>query len=371
MQPIPEQTQRAELHAWTPDELRRDTSWIQTLSPQAVAGVEHALAHAQAAGKPWFDMAATDFPLDEPARSEIRRAFDSTQQAYGLCLLRGFPVDRWSPDDARLALWGVGLHVGVARPQNKMSEVMNDVRDEGADYKIKGGRGYNTNAGLDFHIDSGDVVALLCLHQARSGGDSLVTSSIALRDAIAQRRPDLLQLLQQPFHYSHQGAGDPNKPPVYRCPIFSGDEEPFACRLNRKNVTAAQRDFKEVPRLTPQQVEALDLLDTLLPDPELAYSMVLQRGDLQILNNYVVVHSRTAFEDHADPALKRHLLRLWLSLPRSQPLPQGWLEFYGDIRAGALRGGNRGSRITPDFLAYERRQAQALGMRRAEPGAAG
>jgi len=348
--------------AWLADDLRRDASWIRVLSPAAVTGIEQALAHARAAGKHWFAMTAADFPMGEAARTEVRDAFDATQRDFGMCLLRGFPVDRWSADEARLALWGMGLHLGVARPQNRMSEVMNDVRDAGADYKVKGGRGYNTNAGLDFHIDSGDVVALLCLRQARSGGDSLVTSSIAVRDEVARRRPDLLKVLQQPFHFSHQEAGDPAKPPFYRCPIFGGDDEPFACRLNRKNVTAAHRDFAEVPPPTPQQIEALDLLDELLPDPRFAYSMVLQAGDLQILNNYVNVHSRTAFEDFEDPALRRHLLRLWLSLPQSQRLPAGWLEFYGDIRAGTVRGGNRGSRITPEFVAYEARQARALGM---------
>jgi hypothetical protein len=348
--------------AWVADDLRRDPSWIHALTPAAVAGIERALAHARAAGKGWLAMTAADFPMGEPARIEVHRAFDATQQRYGLCLLRGFPVRRWSADDARLALWGIGLHVGVARPQNRMSEVMNDVRDEGAGYKVKGGRGYNTNAGLDFHIDSGDVVALLCLHQARTGGNSLVTSSITVRDEVARRRPDLLKVLQQPFYYSHQAAGDPGKPPYYQCPIFGEDDEPFACRLNRKNVTAAHHDFEDVPPLTPQQSEALDLLDELLPDPRLAYSMVLQPGDLQILNNFVNVHSRTAFEDFEDPALKRHLLRLWLSLPQSQALPRGWLEFYGDIRAGAVRGGNRGSRITQEFLDYEARQARALGM---------
>ena len=355
--------QQTALRAWHAEDLRRDPSWIRNLSPRAVCGIEHALAHAKAAGKPWFAMTTADFPMDEAASSEVRSAFDATQRDYGLCLLRGLPVQRWCADDARLALWGMGLWLGVARPQNKMSDVMNDVRDEGGSYKVKGGRGYNTNAGLDFHVDSGDVVALMCLHQARTGGASMVTGSIALRDAVARRRPDLLKVLQQPFYYSLQGAGDPARPPFYQCPIFARDDEPFACRLNRKNVTAAHRDFDEVPPQTPQQMEALDLLDELLPDPQLCYSMMLEPGDMQILNNYVNVHSRTAFEDFEDPASKRHLLRLWLSLPQSQPLPASWLEFYGDVRAGAVRGGNRGSRITPEFLAYEARQAQALGMK--------
>jgi hypothetical protein len=140
------------------------------------------------------------------------------------------------------------------------------------------------------------------------------------------------------------------------------DPEFFSLRANRKNVTAAQRDFPEVPRLTPEQIELLDLLDELLPDDKFCYSMELDRGDLQLLNNYVVIHSRTNFEDHVEPERKRHLLRLWLSIPQGQRLPSLWKEYFGDDAAGSVRGGVRGSQITDEFLAYERRQAANLGM---------
>ena len=161
--------------AWTAEELRRDQSWIQRLSEEEVAGFEAGLAHAKGVAKDWLDMTAADFPLNDAARGALQRAFASTQTGYGICLLKGFPVHRWSAEDARLVHWGVGLHVGVARPQNRASQVMNDVRDEGGSYKVKGGRGYNTNAGLDFHGDSCDVVALLCLKDAKSGGTSMVS----------------------------------------------------------------------------------------------------------------------------------------------------------------------------------------------------
>jgi hypothetical protein len=140
------------------------------------------------------------------------------------------------------------------------------------------------------------------------------------------------------------------------------DPEFFSLRANRKNVTAAQVDFPEVPRLTKEQIEVLDLLDELLPADHFCYSMQLDRGDLQLLNNYVVIHSRTNFEDHEEPERKRHLLRLWLSIPQGQRLPALWKEYFGDIAAGSVRGGVRGSQMTEEFLAYERRQAGNLGM---------
>jgi hypothetical protein len=239
---------------------------------------------------------------------------------------------------------------------------MNDVRDAGGAYKVTNGRGYNTNKGLDFHVDSCDVVALLCLHNAMRGGTSLVTSSLALCEEIACTRPDLLDTLRQPFFYSYQGAQDPSLPAFYKCPIQGEAQGYFAFRTNRKNITAAQDDFVQIPRLSEAQREALDLLEQLQANPRFCYAMQLDPGDLQLLNNYVVVHSRTDFEDWPEPERKRHLLRLWLTIPQSQPLPPQWAEYYDDVRAGSVRGGLRGQAMTQQFLDYEARQAHRCGM---------
>jgi alpha-ketoglutarate-dependent taurine dioxygenase len=349
---------------WTTDDARNDTSWIQRLSADEVAGFDAALAHAKAAGKPWLAMTAADFPLNDAARAALQRAFATTQGRWGLCLVKGFPVDRWSEDDAKLAYWGIGLHTGVARTQNPASEVMNNVRDEGAAYKAANGksRGYNTKAGLDFHMDSADVVALLCRRTAKSGGESIVASTIAVAEELKRRRPDLYRVLQQPFFHHYQGSQHPDQPPYYACPIIGSDDQPFTMRVNRKNIVAAERDFPELPRVTAEQWEAVDLLEEIMADPRWCFRMQLEQGDLQLVNNYVIVHSRTPFDDHEEADRKRHLLRLWLAVPGSQPLPADWAEYFIDTRPGSVRGGLRGSNSTAEFAAYEERQAAALGM---------
>lgn len=348
--------------AWLAADLDQDKSWVQHLSEEEISGIERALAHAKSCNKDPLSMTADDFPMGEAATAAMQRAFKATQERWGLCLVKGFPVDRWSEDDAKLVFWGVGLHVGLARTQNRASDIMTDVRDVGASYKTKNGRGYNTNAGLDFHMDSGDVVALLTLQTAKSGGESKITSSIALRDEVARRRPDLIDVLKKPFFHSYQGTQDSSQRPYYQCPILGSDPDYFALRANRKNTMAAQADFEDVPRLDPEQLEALDLLEEILPDPKFCFSMWLERGDMQLLNNYVNLHSRTSFEDHEELSRKRHLLRLWLALPISQPLPPEWEEYYGDVRPGSVRGGVRGSAISKAFIDYEARQARILGM---------
>ncbi len=358
-----EPAQRAQRpQPWTARQASEDRSWVLRLNAAQVQGMREALAHAKAVNKPLLEMEQADFPLNDAARDVLRQAIETTQGRWGMCLLKGVPVDEWTEQEARLAYWGMSLHMGVARTQNRASEIMNDVRNEGGEYKVKGGRGYNTNAGLDFHQDSCDVVGLLCRRTAKAGGTSKVISSIALYDEVQRRRPDLIPVLKGTFFHSYQGTQDPSQPPYYRCPIFGSHPEYFAARTNRKNTVAAQRDFPELPRLSPQQIEALDLLDELMPSELLCYTMELEQGDMQLLNNYVTLHSRTPFEDHDEPDRKRHLFRLWLAVPGSQPLPDDWKEYYGDVRAGSVRGGVRGSAITQAFLDYEKRQAAALNM---------
>lgn len=349
--------------AWKAEDVRRDTSWVQRLTPEEVDGFRTALAHARNVNKPLLKMKQEDFPLPHASRLALERAIGTTQSRWGMCLVKGFPTDEWSEAEMRLAYWGMGLYMGVGRTQNRASEVINDVRDVGGSYKVKGGRGYNTNAGLDFHQDSCDVVALFCRRTAKTGGTSKVMSSIALRDRVKDLRPDLISVLQESnWFHSFQGAQDPTQPSYYRCPIFGSDPNFFSARTNKKNTVAAQRDFAEVPRLTQKQEEALDLLDTIMPSEEYCYSMELERGDMQLLNSFVTLHSRTPFEDYEDPSEKRHLMRLWLSIPISQPLPPQWAEYWGDVRAGSVRGGVRGSSITAGFLDYEKRQSEAMNM---------
>lgn len=347
---------------WRAADAQHDTSWIQPLSAAEVEGFDEALAHAKRTGCALLDMTPDDFPLNAAARDALDRAIETTQGRWGMSVVKGFPVDRWTEDDTRIAYWGMGLHMGVARTQNRASDILNDVRDVGSTYKITNGRGYNTNASLDFHMDSCDVVALLCRRAARQGGESKVVSSIAVYDEMQRVRPDLAKVLHGPFYFSYQGAQDPAQPPWYCCPIIGNHPDCFAMRTNRKNIVAAQRDFDDVPRLTSAQEEALDLLDELMADPRFCFSMSLGRGDMQLLNSYVTIHSRTSFEDYEELDMKRHLLRLWLAIPGAQPLPDNWLEYFGDVRAGAVRGGLRGSRRSEAFADYERRQAAAMGM---------
>lgn len=350
--------------SWTRLDVENDGSWIQRLSEQEIEGVEQALAYAKKQNKPLLAMCPEDFPLSAPSKKALHRAVQASQSRWGFCLLKGFPVTRWTEEESRLAYWGMGLHVGVARTQNKVSDILNDVRDVGAEY-YKSGRGYNTREELDFHIDFGDIVSLLCRRTAKVGGRSLITSTRAVYEEVLRTHPELADTLHAPFYFSWQGASGQEDGAFYSCTIAGFKDGHFAYRSNLKNIIAAQRDFPEVPRITEKQQQLLDLLEVLYRDPRFCYSMQLEAGDLQIVNNYHVIHSRTRFEDYDEPDLKRHLIRLWLGIPGCQPLPDAWSVPYKNTQANAVRGGLRGKNITAEFLAYEKRLAQYHGMNNA------
>ena len=348
--------------SWLARDLQQDSSWIHKLTDNLVAELRTAVRHASSLSKEPLTLTQQDFPMNAAAVREIRDAFTSVQGRWGLCLLRGFPVREWSEAESRMALWGLSLHVGVARPQNKNSDVMNDVRDEGNQYRAPEGRGYNTNSKLDFHIDLCDVVALLCRRAARRGGRSLIASSLAVVEELTRVQPELANALLQPFPMSRVGAQAKGEPPTYLSSLTGVVDGVRAFRINRHSIERAQVDFPEVPRLTPPQMKAVDAVENLLADERFCYSMDLQEGDLQLLNNYVVVHSRTDFEDFDAADEKRHLLRLWMAVPDSQQLPDDWEDAFHDVRAGAVRGGLRGGQISPAFLEFEQRQARAFDM---------
>lgn len=143
--------------AWKAEDVRRDNSWIQRLTPEEAQGFNTALAHAKKAGKELLDMTQDDFPLPAASVAALNRSIDATQGRWGMVLVKGFPTNDWSEADMRIAYWGMSLYMGVGRAQNKASEIINDVRDTGGSYYVKGGRGYNTNVQLDFHQDYSDV----------------------------------------------------------------------------------------------------------------------------------------------------------------------------------------------------------------------
>ncbi len=322
---------------WRGPDLVKSTEWIHDWSPAEIAEIEQAFATARSRGKTLETLERDDFPLPTVARC-FEMARNQLEKGCGLQLFRGFPYARYSKDDLRLIYWGMGKHIGTARSQSRVGDLLGDVKDFGVQTDSAAGRGYQSNQRLSFHTDTCDVTGLFVLHVAKSGGLSKLASSVAVRNEIARRRPDLLEVLYQPFTWSWNRQEGPDQKPYYQQPVFSECDGHFCCRFVELQIKNAQA-FPEVPRFTPAQIEAQALVSELTNSEEFNFSMMFQPGDLQLVNNHICFHSRTAFEDWPEEDRKRHLLRMWLSMPNSRPLSPQMATIYQDQRAGAVRGG--------------------------------
>lgn len=328
--------------AWTgPDMLARASEWTLRLSDTDVAEVQEALrawkarpdAGTEANPAP---LQASDFPLPRLGL-RLKAIQQELLHGRGFVLVKGMPVKQWTAQDSAMAFIGLGAHLGRARSQNAKGHLLGHVRDVGLASTDPNVRIYQTHERQTFHTDSCDVVGLLCLREARSGGDSLLVSSTTLYNEILTRRPDLAPWLFEPVATDRRGEVPEGMKPWFEIPVFNWHEGYLTALYQRQYVDSAQR-FAEAPRLDPKHIEVLDLLDQLTNDPSLNFSMRLEPGDMQFVHNHTLLHDRTAFEDHADPAERRYLLRLWLAVPGARPLPEVFRQRYGSITIGD-RGG--------------------------------
>jgi hypothetical protein len=330
----PEQTGPA---AWYGPHWANRDDWIVRLDDADVAEIEAALRAwtARAGGAP-APLSADDFPLPRlaPRLAAIR---DELLAGRGFVLVKGLPVERWSRVDASLAFIGLGAHLGRARSQNAAGHLLGHVRDVGLSSTDPRVRIYQTHERQTFHTDSCDVVGLLCLNEARRGGDSLLVSSTTIFNEMRRRRPDLAARLFEPVATDRRGEVPPGMKPYFEIPVFSWYHGYLTAIYQRQYIDSAQR-FPDAPRLDPQQVEALDLFDALAEDPALHLRMRLEPGDAQFVHNHTMLHDRTAFEDWDEPQRRRHLLRLWLAVPGARPLPEVFAQRYGSVSIGD-RGG--------------------------------
>lgn len=316
--------------AWLGRDLQARDDWMYRLSDAEVAEIDAALRHLQSTGRQIPEIGREHFPLGRLART-LRLLQTEIENGLGIMLVRGLPRDRYSAEEMGLIYWGIGAHMGRAVAQNAQGDVLGHVRDLGRDqYRDMHARGYQTASLLPFHNDSCDIVGLCCLETAKSGGLSSVASSVSVYNALVRSRPDLAKVLAQPFHADRRGEESEGQKPYYVTPVFIWHKGRMFNRFNRTFIDSAQR-FPEVPRLSPLQIEALDAVAALCRDPAFRLDMKLERGDMQFVNNYCVLHSRTAYEDHAEESRKRHLLRLWLRTEAFADYPAALRDRYEDM----------------------------------------
>jgi hypothetical protein len=295
------------------------TEGLHTLSAGELDEIDAALARLRAAGEVDFRAITPRlFPLPTLG-PRLAQLADVLRDGPGFVLLRGLPRERYQLDELARIYYGLGAHIGRALPQSFLGELLGHVIDV-SDIEAAA-RGYHSGGAQLMHTDTCDVVSLMCVRAARSGGASRIASAAAVHNRLLEQRPDLLAQLYQDYVCRRMeldaelGSGVL----VRRVAFFARERGVLSCNLSgaypRRAVAAGDAT------MTALQLEALETLQAMAASPEFYLDMDIGEGDIQFLNNRLILHGRTTYEDSPDVARRRHLMRLWLELPSWPPLP--------------------------------------------------
>ncbi|HVA06643.1 MAG TPA: TauD/TfdA family dioxygenase [Acidimicrobiales bacterium] len=296
---------------WRARDVADDAQWTWRLSHVERDAITTAARSAATLGRTTSTLTRSQFDL--PAlRPLVSASLASLLQGQGFILIRGFPIGELSPVETELAYVGFGLQLGSPVGQDADATLLGHVRDERVSRTDPGVRLYRTSQRQDFHTDGSDIVGLLCLSSARMGGESRIASSFGIYNEILRRRPDLLEVLYEPMFWDRNNEESSGEDPFFSLPVLndvSGSPRLFYIGWYIRD---AQR-HPGVPRLTKAQKEAMNFIESMANDPEHHLEMTFEPGDVQLLSNAKILHSREAYEDYDEPERRRHLLRLWLT----------------------------------------------------------
>ena len=300
---------------WTKEDLAATDDWLYLLSDAEIDGLVKMAAdyRAKFGDEPNALLATTkdDFDLDAFGET-LPQIYGQLKDGLGIALLRGLPMDDIDLIDAAAIYWGIGRHMGDAMSNNPEGDMLGLIRDEGLDYNDPNHRGYQTNVTMDYHCDQTDIVGLLCIKTAKSGGLSKVVSSIAVYNELLKQRPDLVEVMAKPYCWTKHAEMNSNEKPYYESPVFNVLDEKLCIAFGPKHMEKGH-DLSAAPDMTAAQLEGIRLTEQICEDQH--FAMTLERGDIQFANNAVALHTREGFEDWPELERRRQLWRLWLVQP--------------------------------------------------------
>ena len=302
---------------WSPESLKDVARWSYRLTDRDADELADGIKAVRRAGVAIVDAKRESFPLKSFGNVliDVRREL---MDGRGIVMMQNFPLDRFDREETAIAYVGLGSWLGETMSQNKLGHILGHVKDLGGDYDDPHTRGYMTNAEMRFHTDACDYVGLLCLNPSKRGGESRIASSVTVYNRMLERRPDLVKVLTEDFCRSRSGEISPGELAYFKQPVFSFISGYFSATGVGAAIDKAQ-NLPGVPKFTPAQKEAVEVYRQTVE--ECALDIDFERGDIQFLNNFVMLHTRREYEDWPEEHRKRHLLRLWLYDPAGRPIP--------------------------------------------------
>ena len=296
---------------WKAADVADSGDWSVTLDATQRAELVGAAHEAVAKGYSPREVLQSAFDLPS-LHDAVARWSRALVRGRGFVLIRGFPFEELTSNEVEVAYVGLGRQLGTPVGQNAHGDLLGHIRDEGVPRRDPTVRLYQTRERQDFHTDGSDIVGLLCLRPARSGGESRIASAAAVYNEILVRSPDLLEVLYAPLYWDRNGEESPGEDPYFALPVLNDVAGTPRMFFIAWYIRDAQR-HADVPRLTPTQAEAIALIEEIANDPAFYLPMDFEPGDVQLLANAKILHSREAYEDYPEPRRRRHLLRFWLA----------------------------------------------------------
>lgn len=319
--------------AWRGSELQDADDWLISLDERNIRDFSSAIASVEARKLPIEAITRDAFPLPSLERL-LSNVADELENGRGFVLFRGLPVIGWGDKRSTIAFWGLSTYLGAPVTQNLDGQRLVSVRDTGASAEDLNVRGPLTNSRLYYHSDFSDIVGLLCLRPAREGGISRICSSIEIFNRLIQSgRLDLIDALYDGYLFDRKGEQREGVSAISdkAVPMLSWYHQRLSFRFVPGWVEAAAKRTGNA--WSPLKREAFDEVNRLSSQDGMYLDMQFKPGDTQFLNNYAVLHSRTAFLDYDEPDKKRLLQRIWLRAHTGRSLADDFDHLFGDDKS--------------------------------------
>jgi hypothetical protein len=296
---------------WTAADVADEEVWTEHLTDAELEELDASLRHAVRRSDDVLELTKDDFPLTTLA-ARLADIEAELIDGRGFVRIRGIDRSAYTQDEMELLYWGIGTHLGLPWAQNKHGHVLGDVTDQGKGVDDPEARGNELGGiALPFHCDGADLVGLMCLENGIAGGLSAVSNSVRIHNGLVRERADLAAALYEPYPYDFRGEQAEGGKAFYSVPVFTEWDDRLFVRCIPPYIWASQR-HEDAPRLSDVQREALQAVEAMAADPDNHVTMELAPGDIQLINNFHVMHGRTAYEDDRSTGRVRHLKRLWL-----------------------------------------------------------
>ena len=319
---------------WIGDDLGKDQRWLHRLSDAEISDLQAMASQLRDSvrGNPNALLTMDRDAFDLGCFAErLGSVYDGLKFEQGIALIRGLPSAQMDPIDVGIIYWAIGRHLGIATPNNPEGDMFGHITDLGKTQLDPTTRGYQTRELMDYHCDQCDIVGLLCVRPAKSGGVSMVSSSVAMYNTLRARHPEFAEALTKPLCWSKMGEHAPGDLPYYTSAVFNFFDGQICTSFGPKHIEKGHA-LPETPDLTALQHDAIRMAEQIAHDQR--YEMVLEQGDMQFVNNYVSLHSRSEYQDHDDPAKKRLLWRLWLMNDDLRPRTGYSQQFLNGVNLG-------------------------------------